>query len=622
MEKQKNNIQTFEYKAEMKQLLDLIIHSLYTHPEIFLRELISNSADALNKIRFRKLTDKNILDQDAPLEIKIEVDSKRETFSIEDTGIGMTKEELINNIGTIANSGTLDFIKIMQQQGKQGLDEKLIGQFGVGFYAVFMVTDEVTIETRCSDINEKAYSWKSTGTGTFTITECEKKHRGTKISFKVKESAKEFSQNYRIKEIINKYSNFVNFPIFLGKEKINTINALWYKKPEQTTSTELNEFYKFISNSSEPPLGHLQLSIEGTVSFKALLFIPENAPYDLLRSIHDEKSLNLYSNKVLIQSDCKPLLPEYLRFVKGVVDTADLPLNVSREITQSNPAMTKINQVITGKILSLLDNWAKNDKEKYFKFYKNFGPLLKTGINSDFYNRDKIIDLLRFNTSFTNDTNEFELISLKAYTQRMKEGQKEIYYLSGEHKEILDKNPNLEYFKENNIEVLLVTEPVEVFIMPSINEYDKKPLKSIDKADIDLIQKNKIETPEDKLSTSLLSVFKTTLADRVENVLISKRLINSPATLVVGKQGMDTQMEKMLKMMQKDFKGAKKILEINMSHPLIKNLSKMYIADSSSELLKKCILQLYDGVSFTDGNIPQAAEFTQRMVEIMQEATN
>ncbi len=615
----KTAIEEFEYKAEMKQLLHLIVHSLYTHPEVFLRELISNSSDALNKIRFRMLTDSNVVDKDADLKITIEVDSKEHTFSIEDTGIGMTKDDLVNEIGTVAHSGTLEFLKKMRENGKSALDANLIGQFGVGFYSVFMVTDEVIVETRHADPDSKAYRWKSDGAGKFTIEQIDRQARGTSISFKLKEEHQEFSEDYRVKAIIKKYSNFVDFPILVGKEKINAVSALWHKQKDQIKEEELTEFYKFISNDFSPPLGHLQLSIEGQVNFKALIFVPETAPPYFMRE-HLEQSLHLYSNKIFIQSDCKELLPEYLRFLKGVVDTEDLPLNVSREVTQSSPVMTKIRNVITTKVLAFLEEWAKNEKNKYEKFYKNFGAIFKTGVNSDFTNKDKIVNLLRFEST---KMAKGEWTPLLEYVSRMKPEQKEIYYLSGENREAIERNPNLEYFKKNDLEVLLLTDPFDVFIVPSLHEYNKKQLKSIDQADLEIKSDEAAqkEALGEDLSKRLIEIFKKTLGDKVEDVISSKRLVDSAATLVVGKEGMDKQMEKMMKLMNKDYTGSKKILEINFSHPLIKNLGKRIIADENDPVLRNSIMQLYEGALLIEGNLSSPTEFVSRMTELMVAAT-
>ena len=618
MPKKKSSVEEFEYRAEMQQLLHLIVHSLYTHQEIFLRELISNSSDALNKIRFRVLTDKDVLDADKDLRINIKFDSKKQTFSIEDTGIGMTKEELKSEIGTIAHSGTLDFLKKMQDE-KQALDGNMIGQFGVGFYSVFMVTDEVTVETRHADNDSKGYRWKSSG-GKFTIEEIDKKNRGTKISFKLKDEAKEFVEEYRVKDIIKKYSNFVDFPIYVDKEQINRVTALWQEPKSKLKEEELTEFYKFISNDYSPPLAHLHITIEGAVNFKALVFIPETAPPQFYRD-DKEKSLQLYSNKIFIQDDAKDILPEYLRFLKGVVDTEDLALNVSREWTQNSPQVTKIKNVLVGKVLGFLADLKEKEKDKFKKFYTNFGPLFKMGVNSDFTNKDKLIELLLFESTKSEDS---EMTSLKDYVSRMKEDQKEIYYLSGEDKKSVKRNPNLEYFKKNDLEVLLLSEPVDVFVVPSIHEYDKKKLVSIDKADIDIKEddKAKEEALNENLSKSLIAIFKETLGDKVEDVIESKRLVDSPATLVSGKEAMDKQMERMMKAMNQDFAGSKKILEINTSHKLVKNLSKLNLANAADPLMRSCILQIYEGALLIDGNLETPTDYVKRMSEIMEKATD
>lgn len=613
------NTEQFEYKAEMKQLLHLIIHSLYTHPEVFLRELISNASDALNKVRFRELTDKDMIGAGEELCIQINVNDKKRSFSITDNGIGMTHDDLINNIGTIAKSGTLEFLQKAQESGASVDKENLIGQFGVGFYSAYMVTDHVTIETRHAASDSKGYRWSSDGEGTFSIEEIDRKERGTTISFTLKEESKQFSEDFTIKNIIKKYSNFVDFPIMVDKETINTVSALWHKQTKDIEEKDAHEFYKFVSNDFSDPMGYFHTSIEGNINFKALIFIPQTAPFDLFQ-YKDEKSVHLYCNKVLIQEDAKDLIPEYLRFAKGVVDTEDLPLNVSREVTQSSPVMAKIKQTLTSKILGFLEGWAKNDVAKYNEFYTKFGPLLKTGLNSDFTNREKLMDLLRFETS---KQEAGKMISLKDYIAQMKDGQKEIYYQSGESRSQIEQNPNLEYFKKNGIEVLFLTHPVDIWIMPSLHEYDKKQIISIDKADIDELEgkDSKIETPENKLDTSLLETFKTALKEKIEDVVVSKRLVDSPATLVSGKDGMDPQMEKMMKMMNKDFTGSKKIMEINMDHPLIKNLSRMYLANNQNDIVHQCITQLYEGALLIDGTLASPTDFVKRMTDIMVNAT-
>src|SRR3989339_262748 len=606
----------FEYKAEMKQLLHLIVHSLYTHPEVFLRELISNSSDALNKIRFRRLTDSNILDPDSELKINIDIDEKENTFSITDTGIGMTKEDLIGRIGTIASSGTLEFFKKMEEENKS-LDANLIGQFGVGFYSVFMVTDEINIETTYAVPNSKTYLWKSFGEDKFTVEEIENKPRGTKISFKLKDEYKEFAQPWKVKSILKKYSNFVDFPVYVNAEKVNIVSALWHRKKEDIKDEELNDFYTFISNDSTPPMAHLLLNIEGILNFRALIFIPETAPPSLFQDAL-EKSLQLYSNRIFIQDNCKELIPDYLKFVKGVVDTEELPLNVSREVTQSSPVITKIKNVLVSKILAQLEDWAENAQAKYEKFYNNFGSLLQTGINADFTHKVQLIELLRYETSLRP---KGEKVSLKEYVQRMAEGQKEIYYIMGDHRDLIEMNPNLEYFRKNELEVLYLTDPVDVFTIPYIFEYDKKQLKSIEKADIDIKKVNKEEKSSDTSNKGLLDYFKEVLGDKVEDVIESNRLVDSAVTLVVGKQGFDPQVEKMMQYIDKNFTHSKRILEVNTSHNIIRNINSLFIANSHPELVNNAILQLYEGALLLEGKLPSPNEFLKRMNEFIELST-
>jgi molecular chaperone HtpG len=621
MEATQPTLQEFEYKAEMKQLLHLIVHSLYTHREIFLRELISNASDALNVVRFRQLTDRDILDYDAPLQITITVDKEANTFSIEDTGVGMTRDELINNIGTIASSGTLKFLRQMSNEDTP-IDASLIGQFGVGFYSVFMVTDEVTIETRHVDSDSKGYRWTSVGEGRYTIEQIEKSTRGTKISFTLRDDAKEFNEEFRIKNIIKKYSNFVDFPISVGEERVNVVSAIWQKRKEDINEEELTEFYKYVSNDFQSPLGHLHVALEGAVNFKALLFIPESSPLGLFKET-EPKGIHLYSSRVLIQDDCKDLLPRYLGFVEGVVDTEDLPLNVSREVTQSSPAMGKISKVLTGRLLSFLEDWATNDIEKYEKFYKNFSALLKTGINTDFTNKDKLIDLLRFESSALEAG---KLTSFKEYVARMKEDQQEIYYAAGDHREGVERNPNLEYFKKHGIEVLFLTDTVDVFVIPSIANYEEKSLKSIDKADISVPKAEDAHKEEDgklteSAASSFLETFKEILVDAVEDVIASKRLVDSPVTLVVGEKGLDLQTERMMKMLNQQYPAQKKIMEVNLSHPLIQNLWELHQQDIKHPLLKSCVLQLYEGALLLEDNLAEPTDFVSRMTHLMEQAT-
>ncbi len=618
-------VQEFEYKAEMKQLLDLIVHSLYTHPEIYLRELISNASDALSKVRFNSLTDQDIIDRDAELAIRISIDSKELTVVIEDSGVGMTEEELIANLGTVAKSGTLGFMQALKEQQKE-LDGNLIGQFGVGFYSVFMVTDEVTVETRSARPGSDGYRWRSSGQGTYTIEKIDKAERGTKISFKLKEASKEFAEEYRVEQIVKKYSNFVDFPIYLGEKQVNSITALWQRPKSELKDEEVNEFYKFIANDYQDPLDYLPISVEGMVTFKALLFLPKEAPPEMLYRQGDleNRGPQLYVKKVLIQQECRDLLPEYLRFISGVVDTEDLSLNGSREVVQSSPVLAKIRQILTTKILGWFETLAEEQPDKFKTFYKAFGPIIKIGLNTDFTNRDKLIELLRFEST---KTEVDEYVTLKAYAERMGSDQKEIYYHSGSSRSQLLAHPNLEYFQNQGIEVLLLSDPVDVFVIPSIHEYDKKPLKSIEKADIDFSkQKKESENEKDKplsgkLLKPVLKLFRETLGEGIEDVIESHRLVSSPVTLVSGKDGLDSQMEKMMKMMQNNMPAGKKILEVNTSHPIIRNLAGMIMADEKNPLIRTAMKQLYEGALLLEGGLDSTTAFLSRMNELIEAAT-
>ncbi|MFW6347157.1 MAG: molecular chaperone HtpG [Cyclonatronaceae bacterium] len=610
----------YEFKAEMKQLLNLIINSLYTNPEVFLRELVSNSSDALNKVRFMQLTEQNVRSPKLPLQIKLELNEEKKTFSIEDTGIGMTEQELVDRLGTIASSGTLEFIKQMSEQKKEGkkVDANMIGQFGVGFYSAFMVTDEITVETLHATPDSTPLRWVSGGQGSFTIEEGERSERGTKISFTLRDEYKDFATKYRVESVIKKYSNFVDYPIVLEDEEINKKGALWHKNKNDITDEELNEFYKFISNDFNDPLDHLHLALEGRMNFKALLFVPKQAKPNFFQN-EEFKSIQLYSNRVFVQEDCKELLPDYLRFVEGLVDSEDLPLNVSREVTQYSPVMDKIRNVLVGKILGMIEYWAENEPENFKTFLKEFGPLFKSGLNSDFENRDRLINLLRFQTTKSSDD---EMISLKQYVKRMPDFQKEIYYLSGDSLKELRNDARLEYFKKKDVEVLLLHEPVDSFVVPGLMKYEEKEFKSIEKSDIELDGED--EAQENALSgealNKLIGTFREELGDQVEDVVSSKRLVDSAATLTVGKEGMDSHMERMMKMMNQEMPASKRVFEINPAHPLIKNLAGM-LDSGKTERVKLYARQLYEGSLLTQGQLESTSDFVARMTEFMKLAS-
>lgn len=617
MEQVDNRVQEFEFVAEIKQLLDIIINSLYTHPEIFIRELISNASDALHKIRFKRLTEPNILNPEAELRIDITVNPETRTFKIEDSGIGMTREEVIAQIGTIAHSGTANFLKNLKKDGDH-FDINLIGKFGVGFYSVFMVTDEVTLETRSYLPDSVGVRWKSNGKEKYSIEEIERPNRGTLIYFTLKEDFKEFAEPNKVKEIIKKYSNFVDFPIYVNCEKVNTIDAIWRKKKEDVSKEEIESFYKFLTGDENPPLSYLHFSVEGNINFNALLFIPDTPPSYYWRDFFD-KTISLYSHKVFIQDDNPEILPEYLRFVRGVLDTDDLPLNISRETVQNSPIIAKIKQILTNKILNHLEELSETEKEKYARFIQNFGQILKGGITIDSANRDRIINLLRYQST-TLPENEYT--SFKDYITRMKEDQKAIYYVITDSRSSLHRNPNLEYFLKNNYEVLIMTDPIDSLVVPLIREYDGKPLKSIDKVDVEIHKESEESGAlEPEVANKLFERMKSVLGDRVLNVQESKRLVDSPVTLVAPYFGYDSQTERIFKIIDKNYQKSKKILEVNTSHPLIRNLARILHQDENEKIIDRIIEQLYFETLVLEGELEEPTEFVHGLNEILEKFT-
>jgi HSP90 family molecular chaperone len=615
-EKKDSPVEEFQFQAEMSQLLHLIAHSLYSHREIFLRELISNASDALNKLNFASLTDEKVLGDDATLRIEIQLDEEKKTFSIYDNGVGMTRDELISNIGTIANSGTGSFIQ--QMTGDSKTDMELIGQFGVGFYAVFMVADEVTVETR-SYQSDQGYRWISKGTGSYTIEPTEIKARGTKISFTFKSDTEEFASKWRIESTIKKYSDFVSFPIHLNDEKVNKSTALWAKPKDEVKDEEYKEFFKYIGNSTKDPMAWMHLAVEAPVQFKSILFIPEEADRFLMTSELDTR-LHLYVKRVFIQNDCKELIPQWLRFVKGVVDSEDLNLNISREVTQKSALMDKINKYLVRKLLGEFKDWSEKDKDKYATFWKRFGYFIKEGIHSDFVNREKLIELYRCHSSYDPE----KLTSLQEYVDRMGADQEEIYYVVGRNRVAIETSPNIEYFRKNGIEVLYLYEEVDDFIMPAIGAYKDKKLVGIDKADLQLKDEDK-KDPEalgKSEKKKLLGYFKDILGEKIEDVVESKRLVDSACTLVSPKDAMNANMERVMKMMDQNFKGGKRVMEVNLNNPLIRSLSAIQKKHPQDQLLRDCIEQLYEGAVLMEGSLDDPSQFVPRSTRLMEKAAD
>jgi molecular chaperone HtpG len=610
--------QEYEYKAEMRQLLHLIVHSLYTHPEVFLRELISNASDALNKVRFMQLTSASLKDPEADLRIEIDLNPSARSFSVEDTGIGMTREDLVERIGTVASSGTLNFLRAAESSGGAIDGSDLIGQFGVGFYSAFMVTDEITIETRHADPEAPALRWRSRGEGTFSIEEIQRPHRGTRIYFHLKEEFAEFARVERITSLVRKYSNFVGFPILLGGQRINASTALWQRAKDDVSETERSDFASSLTGADAPPLGYLHLAIEGRVNFKALLFIPAGGNSHVFNP-REEPSLHLYAHRVFIQQDCKEIIPEYLRFLRGVVDTEDLPLNVSREATQSSPVMTKIREVIVSRVLALLEEWAATDSERFNRFYQSYGAYVKFGASSDFTNRDRLMNLLRFSSTKQDEP----MVSLRSYVDAMKEDQHEIYYLSSENRHSALRHPNLEYFLRHDIEVLLFTDPVDVFTVTMLGSYDGKPLIAIEKAEISASAAEDAPVASGTLAENqaVLARFRSVLGEQVEDVRLSNRLIDSAATLTTGKSGMDAHFERVMKMMDEEFHGSRRILEINPAHPLLVNVRRILAHDSSDVRIDAVVHQLYQSALLLERALEDPTDLVQRLTDFMEQAT-
>ena len=621
-----------EFKTEVQQLLDLVIHSLYSNKDIFLRELISNSSDAIDKLRFNALSNKELLNEQTDFRIKLYIDNEAKTLVIEDNGIGMTKDELEANIGTIASSGTRKFMEEIKK-GNSTNNPELIGQFGVGFYSAFMVADKVTMKTRPAGGNN-SWTWESSGDGSYEITEGGRDEHGTEITLSLKEDCRDYIVEFRLREIIKKYSDFVEYPILMditreepeldeegnpkeGAEKkvtiteetLNSMKAIWMRPKNEVKKEEYNEFYKHISHDYTDPLKTVHYSAEGTLEFKALLYLPSKAPFDMFQHEGVKHGINLYVKRVFIMDNCEALVPRYLRFVKGVVESNDLPLNVSREILQEDLVIKKIEKNVTSKILSTLKDMMKKSKEDYIGFYKEFGKVIKEGVEVDPSNKDKIKDLLLFESS---KSKPGEYISLKEYTDRMLPEQKNIYFLTGDSRSTIENSPHLEVFKKKDVEVLFMTEPVDEFILPGFGEYSDKSLKSIAQGDIDLgtEEEKKIAEEQKKEVTgkykNLIKKIEESLKDDVKEVRLSDRLTDSPSCLVTDEGDINPQMERIFAAMNQPVPEVKRILEINPDHPVIEKMNQIFETDKKdsrvtdfSELLHNQAL-LTEGVAVKD----------------------
>ncbi|AQZ96114.1 molecular chaperone HtpG [Halopseudomonas phragmitis] len=608
--------ETLGFQTEVKQLLHLMIHSMYSNKEIFLRELISNASDASDKLRFEAIAKPELLENEPNLRIRISGDEAAKTLTIEDNGIGMSRAEVIENLGTIAKSGTAAFMQ--QLTGDQKKDSHLIGQFGVGFYSAFIVADKVEVFTRRAGLKaEEGVRWESSGEGEFTIETVDKPERGTRIVLHLKAAESEFADGWRLRSIIKKYSDHISLPIELPKqhfgeeadkpaetewESVNRASALWTRPRTEVKDEEYQEFYKHVAHDFENPLSWSHNKVEGKLEYTSLLYVPGRAPFDLYQR-EAPRGLKLYVQRVFIMDDAEQFLPLYLRFIKGVVDSNDLSLNVSREILQKDPAIDSMKSALTKRVLDMLEKLAKNEPEKYAEFWKAFGSVMKEGPAEDFANREKIAGLLRFASTANND--DSESVSLDTYLERMSEGQDKIYYLTGERYSQVKNSPHLEIFRKKNIEVLLLTDRIDEWLMSHLSEYQGKQFVDIARGDLDLgkLEEEDKQAQEEvaKAKEDLLKRIKGVLGEEVDAVKVSHRLTDSPAVLVINEDGMGLQMRKILEATGQKAPESKPILEVNPTHPLLEKLD----AEQDEERFADLTRILFDQAALAAGEALQ-----------------
>ncbi len=620
--------ETLGFQAEAKQLLKLMIHSLYSNKEIFLRELISNAADAADKLRFEALSDSALYENDSELQIRVSYDKDARTITVRDNGIGMSRDEVIENIGTIAKSGTQQFLESLT--GDQAKDAKLIGQFGVGFYSAFIVADRVILTTRRAGMgSEHGVRWESTGEGEFTVETVEKRERGTEIVLHLREGEEEFLDGFRLRNIIHKYSDHIDIPILMPKEsageekeegweQVNKASALWARPRNEISEEEYKAFYKHVAHDFEDPLTWTHNRIEGNLEYISLLYIPKRAPFDLWDR-ERRHGVKLYVRRVFIMEDAEQLMPAYLRFVRGVIDSNDLPLNVSREILQQSKVIDSIRSGSVRKVLDLLDNLAKNEPEKYATFWSEFGRVMKEGPAEDYANRERIAKLLRF--ASTHNSDDTQNVTLDDYVGRMKEGQKYIYYITADSYNAARHSPHLEIFRKKGIEVLLLFDRVDEWLVSALTEFDGKPLKSIAKGELDLgdledAEEKKQQKKVAKEFKDLLKRVSKALGDRVKEVRLTHRLTDSPACLVSDLYDMGTHLERILKEAGQEVGGSKPILELNPDHPLVLRLRE----EPSGKRFDDWVEVLFDQAVLAEGGqLDDPATFVARLNALLLE---
>ena len=610
---------TMEFKSELRQILQLITHSLYSHKEIFLRELISNASDAINKIRFNSINNINLLDGDSDWKIKLSANKENNTLTVSDNGTGMSRETIIDHLGTIAKSGTKAFLETLQQADDNSRPE-LIGQFGVGFYSSFMVAERVTVVSRLAgDPKDQGVRWVSAGQGEFTVKTVEKETHGTDVTLHLKEDEKEFLEEWRLRQIVKEFSDFIEYPVVMDVERnepidgedekteaiireetLNSMKALWLRSKDQIEEDEYNAFYRQISNDYNDPAKVLHYTAEGLAEFKVLLFIPAKRPFDMM--FGDPKvGPRLYVQRVQIMENCEELLPSYLRFIKGVVDCSDLPLNVSREILQQNPLLDRIRKNLVKRIFSILEEMKKNEFEKYVDFFKELGLIFKEGMAQDLENRDTLTSLAVYE-SMNTDAGKF--VTIDEYIEKMPPDQEEIYYLIGEHRGMLERTPYLEVFKDRGWDVLFMTDPIDEFVMSSVTEYKEKSYKAADKGDITADESTKARAEDDgKMFKALIDSLKSKILE-VQDIRLSNRLKDSASCLVADEGAMSAHMERLMQRMGEGGapQGSKRILELNAAHPVVLGLQKLHDSDSSDVRVESIGRLLYEQAVVAEGS--------------------
>lgn len=619
--------ETREFKTEVRQLLDLMIHSLYSNRDIFLRELVANATDAIDKARFESLTHPEMAKK---WEIRITPDKKAKTLTISDNGIGMTQDEVVENIGTIAKSGTRAFLKLLEEQGskKEELPE-LIGQFGVGFYSAFMVAGEVVIVTKKAGSDAPAVRWSSRGEGEYELDSAEKSEPGTEITLHLKEDAQQYLESWKLSGIIHKYSDFIEYPIVMPEVKVNedktetvtdrvlnSQKAIWLRKPSEITEEEYKSFYSHLSNfGGTEYLKAIHLSAEGTSEFKALLFLPKQAPFNLLMPDLQKRGLQLYVRRVFITDECKELIPDYLRFVCGVVDSNDLPLNVSREILQENPQLARIEKAVTAKVLGELKKLLETDREAYAGFFREFGRIFKEGLHTDFANAEKLKELVMYESM---NTEPGKMITLGEYVEAMPESQKEIYYITGEKRESVASSPALEYFRSKGYDVLFMTDPIDDWIMQQMFQYRKKNFKSIAKGDFEVEGAAETLKAAQEKFAGLVEFLKKALGDKVGEVRFSARLTDSPCCLITEGNALSPHLERLFKAMHQEIPESKRILELNPKHPLIEAMFELSKQSDKAPELEMYAKVLFDQALLTEGSpLPDPAAFAREVTKLL-----